>query len=186
MEENLTIKDIEEMYRLHLMVRQTNDINHKCRESELKRYHITPEQASVLICIQSLGDKATPANISRWLIREPHSVLIALRRMQKMGLIEMKPHKRNKHMFHISLTQTGQEAYLNSIKFRSVTSIFLTLPKEERQYLFYLLKKIRNRSIEILGLDVNEADKLSDAFNLSDSEHVDRKSTPKRKIKVKG
>ena len=129
MTENITNTDVEDIYRLHLMVRQTNDINHKCREDELKKYNITPEQASVLICVQSLGKDATPANVSRWLTREPHSILIILRRMHKMRLIEMEPHEKNKHMFRIYLTKTGREAYLNAIKFDSVINIFSILPK---------------------------------------------------------
>ena len=166
MTENLTPTEIEDIYRLHLMVRQANDINHKCSEDELKKCSITPEQASALISIHSLGKEATPANVSRWLTREPHSILIILRRMRKMGLIEMEPHQKNKHMFRISLTKTGREAYLNAIKLSSVVDIFSILPREERQYLFYLLKKIRNESLRLMNLDVRYCDKLGETFKL--------------------
>jgi MarR family transcriptional regulator, organic hydroperoxide resistance regulator len=184
MTEKFDAREIENIYRLHLMLRQTDDMNHKCREDELKKYNITPEQASVLICIQALGKEATPANTSRWLNREPHSILIILRRMQNMGLIEMEPHKKNKHMFFISLTKTGQEAYLNSIKFRSILDVFSTIPKEERRYLFYILKKIRDESFKLLKLDLRNCDKLSEAFQLPISEAPKRKSATKRIEKV--
>ncbi len=184
MAENMTAAEIEEIYRLHLMVRQTNDINHKYREDELKRYNITPEQSSALISIHTLGKDATPANVSRWLTREPHSVLIILRRMQKMGLIEMEPHQKNKHMFHISLTKTGREAYLNAIKLSSVINTFSILPKEERQYLYYLLKKIRNESFKLMNLDVRDCDKLGDAFKLPITEGKKSKFSSKKKQKL--
>jgi DNA-binding MarR family transcriptional regulator len=183
MAEKMIDKEIEDIYKVHLMLRQANDMNHKCREDELKKYNITPEQSAVLICIHFLGEKATPANTSRWLTREPHSVLIILRRMQKMGFIEMKPHQKNKHMFRITLTKTGQEAYEDAIKLRSVIDIFAVLPKEERQYLFYILKKIRDRGYKLMKLDSRDCDKLGDSFKLPGSNGKNGSSV-KRKSKA--
>jgi DNA-binding MarR family transcriptional regulator len=182
MVEKLIDKEIEDIYKVHLMLRQANDMNHKCREDELKKYNITPEQSAVLICIHALGDKATPANTSRWLTREPHSILIILRRMQKMGFIEMKPHEKNKHMFLITLTKTGQEAYEDAIKLRSVIDIFTVLPQEERQYLYYILKKIRDHGYKLMKLDSRDSDKLGDSFKLSGP---DGKTGPSAKRKPK-
>jgi DNA-binding MarR family transcriptional regulator len=184
MAEKLTNKEIEDIYKVHLMLRQANDMNHKCREDELKKYKITPEQSAVLICLHALGEKATPANTSRWLTREPHSVLIILRRMQKMGFIEMNPHQKNKHMFRVSLTKTGQEAYENVEKLRSVVYIFTVLPKEERQYLFYILKKIRDRGFKLMKLDTRDSDRMGEAFQLPGTDGKSEPS-PKRKTKAR-
>jgi rRNA processing protein Gar1 len=62
---------------------RTRDAVFAARRKELHRYDISARQASVMFVIQALGDKATPSEISRWLLREPHSVSEFLQRMEK-------------------------------------------------------------------------------------------------------
>jgi len=62
--------NLTDSYRLFHLLRQTADVVHKTREVELKKYKLTPEQAGALVGIHSLGKKATPAELSRWLFRE--------------------------------------------------------------------------------------------------------------------
>jgi DNA-binding MarR family transcriptional regulator len=166
----LTAQEIADIYKLHIMLHQADDINHRHREKELVRYGITPEQSSTLICIYCLGEKATPAEVARWLAREPHSIFVILRRMLKMGLIDMQPHYKNKHMFRVSLTTTGHDAYLNSVKFLAPIQIFTSLPKAERQYLMYLLQKIRDRGIRLGRLNLRDYNKLGNSFRMPDPE----------------
>jgi DNA-binding MarR family transcriptional regulator len=67
---------------------RTRDAVFSARRKELHRYAISARQASVMFVIQALGDKATPGEISRWLLREPNSVSEFLKRMEKDGLIK--------------------------------------------------------------------------------------------------
>ena len=166
----IAAQEIEDIYKLHIVLHQVNDINHMHREKELVKYAITPEQSSTLICIRCLGEEATPAELARWLAREPHSILIILRRMCKLGLIKMEPHHKNKHMFHISITNSGQEAYKNSVKFLAPIQIFSSLSNAERQYLLYLLIKLRNKGIRLGQLNLNDYNKLVKSFRMPDSE----------------
>ena len=41
----------------------------------------------MLFAIKAIGDKATPAEISRWTLRESQSTSAILDRMEKVGLI---------------------------------------------------------------------------------------------------
>jgi len=56
---------------------------HRAIARELFQSVITPEQAVVLFVIQAISLRRAPAEISRWLLREPHSTLGLLRRMEK-------------------------------------------------------------------------------------------------------
>jgi DNA-binding MarR family transcriptional regulator len=183
MARKITAQEIEDIYKLHIVLHQVNDINHMHREKELIKYAITPEQSSTLICIYCLGEKATPAELSRWMAREPHSIFIILRRMCKFGLIKMEPHPKNKHMFQVSLTEAGYDAFLNSVKFLAPIQIFTSLSKAERQYLLYLLIKLRNKGIRLRRLKLNDYNKLVRSFKMPNLEGEKEPQTEKRKGK---
>ena len=77
----------EERYELWWLILHVERAMYKARAAELARYGITPEQAGVLYVVQTIGPRATPAQISRWVVREPHSISGLLQRMEKDGLI---------------------------------------------------------------------------------------------------
>ena len=146
-------KTILESYRLFHLLRQTSDSIYKVREVELKPYNITPEQAGALVCIQTLGSKATPAELSRWLFRQRNSITILLNRMQKLGLIEKRVNENRKNSITLSLTKKGYDAYKSAIEFRAYYPIIEVLPESKRQQLWTLLQTIRLKIFRDLGLD---------------------------------
>jgi DNA-binding MarR family transcriptional regulator len=142
-------------YRLFHLLRQTADSIYKAREAELKKYKLTPEQAGALVCIQSLGNKATPAELSRWLFRKRNSITVLLNRMQKLGLINKQVNQDRKNSITISLTKKGYDAFKNSIEFQTFHRINDILPKKKRKQLWLLLQTIRLRIFKDLMLDVD-------------------------------
>lgn len=146
---------VVEVYRLLHLLRQTADAVHRSREYELKKYGISPEQAAALVCIHSLGNQATPAELSRWLFREPNSITILLNRMQKLGLIEKTPDAKRRNVIRLSLTEKGYEAYKHSVEFQALFPIIDVLPERKRQQLWSLLQTIRDRVFEELRLDAS-------------------------------
>jgi DNA-binding MarR family transcriptional regulator len=144
---------IIESYRLFHLLRQTSDAVHKTREVELKKYNLTPEQAGALVCIHSMGNKATPAELSRWLFRERNSVTILLNRMHKLGLINKKADDRRKNIIRLGLTDKGREAYQRAIEFQSFYPIIDALPERKRKQLWALLQIVRLKVFEDLNID---------------------------------
>lgn len=142
-------------YRLFHLLRQTTDAVDKLRENELKIYKITPEQAGALICISSLGDKATPAELSRWLFRERNSMTVLLNRMHKLGLINKKRDVKRKNSIKLSLTEKGHQAYQHAVKLKSFSSVIGVLSIKERKQLWALLQDIRLKVLADLGLDLD-------------------------------
>lgn len=124
----------------------------RARERELHRYSITYMQAAVLFTIKAIGDQATPAEIARWLFREPHSVSGLLARMEKAGLIVKTKDLKRKNMVRVSLTKSGEQAYSHSIKRESIHQIMASLSKEERELLRSGLKVLRKKALQELGI----------------------------------
>ncbi len=75
-------------YDLYRLLAQTRTLLSRVREKELYRYGILGRHAAALQAIQAIGDKATPAEVSRWLCREPHTISSLLGRMEEKGLIK--------------------------------------------------------------------------------------------------
>jgi DNA-binding MarR family transcriptional regulator len=137
-------------YELAVLLVQARDAVMKARRKELTRYHISPRQSAVLYYIQAIGAKATPAEISRGLFRESHSISEILGRMEKQGLLRRVKDLSRKNMVRVELTEKGREACNQSEKRASLDKIFSTLSKEERQQLRSYLERLRDKALRLI------------------------------------
>lgn len=144
-----------EGYKLFFLLRLTADAIHKLRETELNKYGVSPQQALALVSIYSLKNKATPAELSRWLYREPNSITILLNRMEKLGLIRKRADTKRKNMIRLSLTSKGLEAYRHSVEFLTFGTAISILPQKKRKQLEESLKIIWEGNCKHLNLDTN-------------------------------
>ena len=141
----------DEHYRLCILLCQAKDTMLKAREKELKQYGITPEQAMVLFTIQALGEAATPAEISRWMLRRHHTILGILERMERNGLVRKSKDLVRKNLIRITLTEKGQQAYYQSTKLESIHNIILSLSQEQCRQLIPCLEALRDAALKELG-----------------------------------
>jgi DNA-binding MarR family transcriptional regulator len=148
-----TYEKINQTMKLSYLLKQTSEAINRCRENELRRYNITPEQAGVLTCIYNIGENASPAELTRWLSRKPSSVSILLKRMEKQGLISKKTDLKKKNIFRLSLTRKGLEAYGYVREYNVFMKIFKTLSAARQQQLWELLKPLLDRARKSLGDD---------------------------------
>ena len=139
----LTDKDFE----LWVLIHQTRDAIFKLRENELRQHGITTMEAGVLFLIHLIGYKTTPAEISRWIFREPHTVSVLLNRMEKKGLIKKTKNLDRRNLVRISLTEKGKQAYNNTLKRESIRNTIATLSEEERQQLYSYMQKLRDKAL---------------------------------------
>lgn len=133
---------------LWVLLRQARDAVFKVRENELRQYGISTIEAATLYAIQSIGDKATPAEISRWVFREHHTVSALLSRMQKKGLVTKTKDTSRKNIWRVSLTKKGKNAYRQSIKRESIHTALSPLSAKDRQRLESYLREIRDNAIK--------------------------------------
>ena len=145
--------DGDEYQDLYLLFARARYLTFRARERELQRYGLTPEQSQVLFVTQALKNKATPAAISRLLLRQPHTVSAIVDRMSKKGLIKKTKDLERKNMVRVSLTDKGKEAYELTTKRGPIHRILGTLNKEERKAFHGYLERVLSRSREELGMD---------------------------------
>ena len=128
----------------------------RAREKELMRYGVSPEQVGLLFVVQALGNKATPAALSRHILRQPHTVSALVDRMARRGLVKKVKDLDRKNLVRVVMTEKGQKTYEISTKRGPIHRIMNTLSREEkkefREYLERLLAKARKE----IGLDRDE------------------------------
>ncbi len=67
-----TLSTTDRDYNLWVLLHQAKDAVFKARQKELSQYGISAMEAAALFIIQAIGNKPTPAEISRWIFREHH------------------------------------------------------------------------------------------------------------------
>jgi len=153
-------KDIDSDALLALF-RQTHDAILKVRQKELRASDITPEQMGALTAIRAIGPQATAAQLSKWLFRNPDSMTIMLRRLEKKGLIRKTPDAKRKNIIRLSLTRTGEKAFHKASQADVANSIFDRLSPRKKAQLRAILEKLRSRALYALDMD---EDKYSGFF----------------------
>ena len=131
---------------------QLRALLYKVREKELLAYGVKPRQAAVLVVMAAIGEQATPAEISRWLLREPHSVSGILDRMEKKGLIRRVKNLEKKNMIRVTFTEKGRQAY-RIVRRKGVWhKIVGILSDEEQELLTQSLNKIHEKVLKVSGM----------------------------------
>ena len=148
---NSTLSDAD--YNLYRLLAQTRTMLSRVREKELYRYGILARHAAALQAIQAIGDKATPAEVSRLLCREPHTISSLLVRMEEKGLIKKTKDLDKRNLVRITLTEKGLRAYERTTERKSIHELMSALSKKEQQRLTALLEKLRSKAMEKLGIE---------------------------------
>ena len=139
-------------HELWVLLHQTSDVIAKAREDELREFGISEIQAGVLFVVKTAKAPVTPAEVSRWLFREPHTVSGLLNRMEKQGLIRKAKDLERKNLIRVTLTEKGEKAYQRSINLHAIHTILSTLSQKERDSLRAHLEKLRGKGLKELGV----------------------------------
>lgn len=143
---------IDPKYEFAWVIFQLRALLYRVREKELLPYGVKPRQAAVLVVMAAIGEKATPAEISRWLLREPHSVSGILERMEKSGLVKRVKDLERKNMIRVTFTDKGRQAYRVVRRKGIWHKIMGVLTAEEQERLVYLLNKVHEKALKVSGV----------------------------------
>jgi DNA-binding MarR family transcriptional regulator len=150
------------------MFRQTHDAILKIRQKELRKHGLTPEQLGALQAIRAIGNKATAAQLSKWLFRNPDTTTIMLRRLEKRGLIKKTPDINRKNIIRLSLTRTGEEILHNASQANTAYNLFNKLSVKKKKQLWVLLEKLRSQALAKLNMDENTYSGFFNEFQKED------------------
>ena len=137
----------DQEHRLWILLHQTRDAILKVRDNELGTHGLTATEFGTLHVINIVGGEATPAMISKCMLRQHHSVTALLKRMEKKGLISRTKSLERKNTWIVSLTEEGKEAFTESFIKDSLTSVMSVLMEDEKTQLEEYLKKLRDQAI---------------------------------------
>ena len=140
-------------YSLLVLLRQAEHTVFKSRNKELRKYGISTEEAAVLFIVKCIGYRAIPAEISRWMLRERHTMTALLNRMKKKGLIRMTKDLDRKNLIRVSLTKKGRRLYDSSTAAESHSIIMSTLSEQDLKQLLSYLRSVRDRALEDLRIN---------------------------------
>jgi DNA-binding MarR family transcriptional regulator len=140
-------------HEMWLLCNQVHDAMSKIRGEELNRIGVSRIQSEVLFIVKVMEGPVTPAKLSRWLLRKPHTVSELLVRMEKEGLIKRAKDLKRKNQIRVSLTKKGERIYLQSRDLKAIRGILSDLSKEEKDNLRTYLIKLRGKSLKQLGIE---------------------------------
>ena len=121
-------------------------------EMELKQFNTNQSQIRVLTMLSRESRPVTIDEIANWSIKGFNSVSTLINRMEKKGLIQ-KTKNNGDLKTYITLTDKGSLLYHLEVTEGSIHLIINKLSPKEKQQFETILKKIRDNSRDILGLD---------------------------------
>ena len=137
---------------LYVMFDQTRDLMSNAVELELKHLRITLAQVKVLTTLSREDKPITMDELAKLTAKEFNSVSTLINRMEKKGLVK-KIKKEGDLKTYIAMTEKGSDLYYRKVTERSIHMIINKLSEEEKNQLYSILKKLRDATRDILGLD---------------------------------
>lgn len=84
----------------------------KVKQGQVEKFGLTATEFHLLLVVDQLGDGATPAELSRVLVRKPSSTTTLLNRMTKRGLVRRVNHPYNVgNVKKVVMTKKGRESF---------------------------------------------------------------------------
>ena len=140
-------------HELWWLLRQVNNVTLKATENELRESErVSYTQSTILYIAKAIetttGKQSTPAEISRWLIKEPHTISALLIRMEKQGLLRKTKDLERKNIVRITLTDKGEEALRQAMKTDTIVKVMSYLSDKEQDCLRAHLETLRRGALE--------------------------------------
>jgi DNA-binding MarR family transcriptional regulator len=137
---------------LYILLDQATSIVTNAVELELKHLRMTQPQVKVLTMLSREDRPVTLEELANWTLKEFNSVSTLINRMEQKDLVK-KIKKEDDLKTYITLTEKGSNVYHKQVTERSIHLIFDKLTAEEKKQLDFLLKKVRDTTRDLLGLD---------------------------------
>ena len=147
-----TQKKTDPDINLYILLDQVDSIVTNAVELELKHLHLTQPQARVLTMLSREDKPATIDELANWTLKEFNSVSTLINRMEKKGLVK-KSKQPGDQKTYITLTEKGSDLYHNKVTEKSIRLIFEKLTPQEKKQLESALKKLRDTTRDLLGMD---------------------------------
>jgi DNA-binding MarR family transcriptional regulator len=133
-----------------VLFHQTSDAVYRASSKRLRPAGVSLEQARVLFVLSRSSSPPTRTEISRVVMRKPHTITALLQGMQRAGLIARIKDDRNKKLVRVVMTQKGKEAWKRVVQSELATELTASLSNEEFCQLSSILEKLRDAALREL------------------------------------
>ena len=148
------VEKSEDLYDLWVLLAMTRDAIYRATKEELSQHGVTPIRSAAMLLINSLGSKATPPEIGRYLFRKRNSISDLLMRMEQAGLVEKFPVSTKRNLKRYELTDKGREVYRKTTHLKTIDRVFSSLSNRQRHQLLLLLNVLFKKATEELKIRV--------------------------------
>ncbi|AGG08506.1 MarR family winged helix-turn-helix transcriptional regulator [Dehalococcoides mccartyi] len=124
------------------IIMRTRNILYKLSKRNLHRLDISPEQSTILMVVKNSPVAPTPIQISRQLLREPHTIAVNLKRMQSRGLVTLEQDSEWKNRIRVNLTDKGRQICEESFNPEFFQEVFQDLNEKEIDQFKGILEKL--------------------------------------------
>jgi DNA-binding MarR family transcriptional regulator len=145
-------KKFDPLVNLYILLDQTNSLVTNAVELEIKHLRVTQPQVRILTMLSREDKPVTLDELAKWTLKEFNSVSTLINRMENKGLVK-KIKKDGDLKTHVVLTEKGSDLYHTKVTERSIHLIFDHLSELEKQQLDVILKNIRDKTRDLLGVD---------------------------------
>lgn len=142
----------DEDFALWRILNQTRNAIQKVRARELSRYNITPRKAAILLLIYATEGNINSYRIAKWLVLERHSISELIDRMEQQDLIKKVKSGDRRKSIKLEITDKGRLVAEKAGKGEAIHTMMQILTQKERKQLTPILKRLRDRAFEELGI----------------------------------
>jgi len=143
------------VFNVWVRMRQAWEALDKAVEVELGKRQTTLSQMDVLVILSNSKRPLTPGEIASYMFREKHSASALLTRMQRAGLVKKTRSKKDQRVVKIKVQPKGEDLLRQAMpaSFGQAHRLLKScLSDQETAQLDGLLKKVRDRALQELGL----------------------------------
>jgi DNA-binding MarR family transcriptional regulator len=148
---------LQEYFELWQLFSRARHAIYSARELELREYSITLEQAYMIVRIHDLNNKATQSELAQFTFRKQNTVSVAVKRMEKQGLLKRNKSKDRKNVDIISLTRKGEELYNKTLSRNTINNIMSKISIEQRKQLRSCLEILFTAAVDELAKFNNQS-----------------------------
>ena len=143
--------DLDYDFKVWSIFNQASEAAIKVFDTALFRdFEISYIQLAVMYVIKTSSKPLSPTEISRILLREPHTMASLIKRMEKHGLVRITRDSQMKNIKRVSLTRKGKDTYAKAVVDETRFQLLSCLSAEEKEALLVISEKLRNEALRHL------------------------------------
>ncbi|MFC1989351.1 MarR family winged helix-turn-helix transcriptional regulator [Chloroflexota bacterium] len=109
-------------------------------------------KAAILHILRVAKDPPTISEISRMVLREPHTISRLVYRMKEQGLVRIESDSERKNLKRITMTDKGSKTVERTTEMTRIKESLSCLSEEEQGKLRAYLRELRNKVLDEIGI----------------------------------